>query len=53
MILRDSKHKGQYTLDAVMELASQTAGNDPYRKEFTQLVQKAIDLKKGNRTSNR
>ncbi|MFB3891347.1 MAG: von Willebrand factor type A domain-containing protein [Phycisphaerae bacterium] len=49
MILRDSKHKGQYTLDAVMELARQTAGNDPYRKEFTQLVQKAIDLRKGDR----
>ncbi len=43
MILRDSKYKGTYTLDAVIELAQSSKGKDKegYRAEFIQLVKTA------------
>jgi len=43
MILRDSKHKGTYTLDAVMEQADSARGPDRhgYRAEFVELVRTA------------
>jgi Ca-activated chloride channel family protein len=43
MLLRDSPHKGGMTYDAVLELASSAAGNDPHghRREFLALVRKA------------
>jgi len=49
MILRDSKHKGAYTLEAVLELAGSAKGDDTegYRAEFLQLVESARKLKKG------
>jgi Ca-activated chloride channel family protein len=48
MILRDSPHKGQSNLDAVIEMAEQSKGSDRngYRQEFLQLVRRAKDLKK-------
>lgn len=54
MLLRDSKYKAEATFDKVQALAKEgTSGkyrNDPYRKEFMELVKKAKDLKvrKGN-----
>ncbi len=44
MILRDSPHKGQSTLDAVLQIADRSRGADRagYRDEFVQLVRKAI-----------
>ena len=47
MILRDSKHKGGYTLDAVIEQARSALGSDPsgYRAEFVRLVQTAKRLR--------
>ncbi len=46
MILRDSKHKGTYTLDAVIEQAKSSLGEDPfgYRGEFVQIVERARQL---------
>ncbi|MCK4626907.1 MAG: DUF3520 domain-containing protein, partial [Phycisphaerae bacterium] len=43
MILRDSKYKGTYTLEAVIELAQSSKGADKngYRAEFIQLVKTA------------
>jgi Ca-activated chloride channel family protein len=40
MILRDSPHKGNATLDAVIEIANSAIGNDRsgYRKEFVDLI---------------
>jgi len=48
MILRDSKHKGTYTLAGVAELAGGALGDDRngYRKEFVKLVHKARELKR-------
>ena len=47
MILRDSKHKGTYTLGAVLEQAQSSLGADPfgYRREFLQLVEAAKKLR--------
>ena len=47
MILRDSKHKGSYTLGAVAELAGAAVGKDRggYRAEFVELVKTAAKLK--------
>lgn len=49
MLLRDSKYKAEATFDKVHALAKEgTSGkfrNDPYRKEFLELVKKAKDLK--------
>jgi Ca-activated chloride channel family protein len=46
MLLRDSKHKGTMTFDAVLKLAEQGKGNDPgdYRAEFINLVRAAKKL---------
>jgi Ca-activated chloride channel family protein len=47
MILRDSPYKGQSTIDAVIDMAEKSRGNDKngYREEFVQLVRKARALK--------
>jgi hypothetical protein len=47
MILRDSPHKGNSTLDAVLQTAENSKGADihAYRGEFVELVRKARDLK--------
>jgi Ca-activated chloride channel homolog len=49
MILRDSEHKGNGTLGAVLEWAQEGKGIDPkgYRAGFIELVRKAQGLKKG------
>ncbi|MHC4716574.1 MAG: YfbK domain-containing protein [Planctomycetota bacterium] len=49
MILRDSKHVGSYSLDAVAELAAASRGADPAgrRAEFVELVKAARKLKGG------
>jgi len=46
MILRESKHKGNYTIDGVIELAASSLGHDesPYRTEFLALARKAKNL---------
>ncbi|MCK4626936.1 MAG: DUF3520 domain-containing protein, partial [Phycisphaerae bacterium] len=48
MILRDSKYKGTYTLEAVIELAQSSKGKDKegYRAEFIQLAKTAKALSK-------
>jgi Ca-activated chloride channel family protein len=47
MLLRDSPHKGNATLDAVAEIAAAAAENDKggYRQEFLELVAKAKQLR--------
>lgn len=47
VLLRDSPHKGNATLDAVVELAEEAIDEDPngYRAEFFELVRKAKALK--------
>ena len=47
MVLRDSPHKGQSTMDSVIEIAekSRAADKNGYRDEFVQLVRKARALK--------
>lgn len=49
MILRDSEHKGNGTLDAVLEWAQDGKGADAngYRAGFIELVRKAQSLRKG------
>jgi Ca-activated chloride channel family protein len=49
MILRDSEHKGNGTLGAVLEWANEGKGSDAngYRAGFIELVKKAQTLKKG------
>jgi Ca-activated chloride channel family protein len=49
MLLRDSEHKGNGTLAAVLEWAQEGKGNDPngYRAGFIELVRKAQGLTKG------
>ncbi len=49
MILRDSPHKGDSTLDAVLQTAENSKGADvhSYREEFVELVRKVRDLKPG------
>ena len=46
MLLRDSPHKGTYTMDGVIELASSSLGADesPYRAEFLDLARTARKL---------
>ncbi len=46
MILRDSPHRGSYTLSAVEELASTSLGDDPhgYRAELIELVRHAQQI---------
>ncbi len=46
MILRDSPHKGNATLPALLEIAESSKGKDPagYRKEFCDMVRKAETL---------
>lgn len=48
MILRDSKYKGNGTLDLVWELAVEAKGEDKggYRAEFLELIKKAQELTK-------
>jgi hypothetical protein len=47
MTLRGSQHKGDATLAAILEIASEAAEPDPtgYRKEFLSLVQRAKELR--------
>jgi Ca-activated chloride channel family protein len=47
MILRDSKYKGNATLDMVSELASKGLAFDPfgYRKQYVELVKAAKSIK--------
>ena len=49
MLLRDSAHKGQSSLDAVIDIAERSKGADKtgYREEFVGLVQKARTLRGG------
>jgi Ca-activated chloride channel family protein len=49
MILRDSEHKGNGTLGAVLEWAREGKGTDAngYRAGFIDLVRKAEALRKG------
>jgi Ca-activated chloride channel family protein len=49
MLLRDSKHRGDASLDKVLEIASTNLGPDSagYRAEFVELVQIARDVKGG------
>ena len=46
MLLRHSKYHGSATFDAVLELAQEGVGRDEggYRKEFVELVRKAMEL---------
>jgi len=46
MLLRGSQHKGNYTMDGVVELAASSLGRDesPYRAEFVALARKAKKL---------
>ena len=48
MVLRKSKHKGSYTIDAVIELAQSSRGKDSegYRAEFVKLAKAAKKLLK-------
>ncbi|MDE2735562.1 MAG: VWA domain-containing protein [Gemmatimonadota bacterium] len=47
MLLRDSPHAGDYTIEAVIGLAEQSQSPDPrgYRGEFIRLVETALDLR--------
>ena len=40
MLLRDSEHKGKLTYDDVLALARDAAGDDRYRADFIELVEK-------------
>ncbi len=46
MILRDSPHRGQATLDSILRLAEASLGRDEggYRAEFVELVRKASTI---------
>ncbi|HUS91016.1 MAG TPA: VWA domain-containing protein [Phycisphaerae bacterium] len=46
MLLRDSRHRGNATMDGVIELAAGSLGRDegPYRREFLDLAGKAKQL---------
>ena len=44
LLLRDSPHKGSATWGGVLELASSSAGDDRYRREFIELVKQAQQL---------
>jgi len=47
MILRESPHKGQSSLDSVIDIAEKSRGGDRngYRAEFVQLVRRVKELK--------
>jgi Ca-activated chloride channel homolog len=47
MILRESPHKGQSSLDAVIDIGEKSRGSDKngYREEFLRLVRKTRDLR--------
>ena len=47
MLLRDSPHAGDYTLEAVIGLAEQSQSPDPkgYRGEFIRIVETVRDLR--------
>jgi Ca-activated chloride channel homolog len=47
LLLRDSKYRGDASLDGVFEVASANIGGDPngYRAEFLELIKKARQLK--------
>lgn len=45
LLLRDSPHKGRASWGEVLELATSSAGDDPYRREFLQLVKQASALR--------
>ncbi len=49
MLLRDSPHAGNWTLDSVQEVAESSLGDDPWglRREFVELVAAARVLKGG------
>jgi Ca-activated chloride channel family protein len=46
MLLRDSEYKGDFTYDAVLEIAQEGLGADEkgYRKSFLEMVRKAKEL---------
>ncbi len=44
LLLRDSPHKGTSSWSGVLELASSSVGEDPYRREFLELVKRAQEL---------
>jgi len=46
MLLRGSEHSGDFTYQAVLEMAQASIGEDPfgYRTEFVNLVKRAIEL---------
>ena len=44
LLLRDSPHKGHASWGEVLELATASAGEDPYRREFLELVKQAAAL---------
>ena len=47
MLLRDSTYRGTITFDGVLEIAGQVSEGDEsgYRKEFSELVRKAKEIK--------
>ncbi|MDA2923289.1 VWA domain-containing protein [Acidobacteria bacterium AH-259-L09] len=55
MILRESPHKGNATLDSVLELAEEGKGSDPhgYRGQFLELVKRAKALAGSDSSPNR
>ncbi|MFQ5930261.1 MAG: YfbK domain-containing protein, partial [Acidobacteriota bacterium] len=55
MILRESPHKGNATLDSVLELAKEGKGSDPhgYRGQFLELVKRAKALAGSDSSPNR
>ena len=46
MLLRGSPHAGNATFDATLELAAPSAGDDPHRREFVELVRRAKALRR-------
>lgn len=51
LILRNSRYKGQASLDAVLEITKDTLANggDAYRQEFESMVQRAKEIKNPQR----
>ncbi|HRK07639.1 MAG TPA: von Willebrand factor type A domain-containing protein [Pseudobdellovibrionaceae bacterium] len=49
MILRGSKHHGDWSLAQVLQTASATSSGDEYRQEFVELVKRAQSLRQGQR----
>ncbi|WP_202617303.1 vWA domain-containing protein [Roseimaritima sediminicola] len=52
MLLRDSRYAGDWTLDAIEEVAQSALGDDPwgFRQEFVEMVAAAASLRRGTRT---